>query len=350
MPSSRKQNRFTFTLFDYDNWTVPLAGPPSEYCHIKYVCFGEEICPDTSREHLQGYIVYHFPILIADAWAMDFDGQRGRLFVARGSTDQNVSYCSKDGKFSEFGDRPDDAELAGVQHYVAQLEAKTTTVERIVLEMPAVYQRFSRTLERAEDIILGRQFRDFVPTVYWLYGPTGSGKTREAINIAGDSVYWYQLGDHGWQDGYSGQTSIIIDDFRGNVRYEELLRMFDRYPYSFPRRGRRPTPCLATTFIVTSSLSPYDCYPRRMQRDSIAQLERRITEIRFICPDGSGGELGSASVIREGSASGVNEGERGGSGGEIPPLVVYTPGLHRVRLAEPYGEFVREPGLQPDQY
>lgn len=323
MPNSRKQNRFTFTLYNYDSWTVPLTREPDNTStelgpaavrgrnasgpgipvepppHVRYVCFGEETCPTTGRPHLQGYIVYEFPTGIADAWAMDFDGQDGRLFVARGSTAQNITYCSKDGRFTEFGIKPVDDELSGVHHYVQLLEEKAITVERIVLEMPAVYQRFSRTLERAEDIILGRVARDFVPTVYWLYGPTGCGKTREAVRLAGDNPYWYQLRDHGWQDGYGAQGCVIIDDFRGSIQYEELLRMLDRYPYTFSRRGRRPVPVMATTFIITSSLSPSECYPRRAARDRIEQLERRITEIRYINGGirGESGELGLATVM-----------------------------------------------------
>lgn len=326
MPSSRKQNRFTFTLYNYEEWTVPLVGRD---CSVRYLCFGEEICPTTRNRHLQGYIVYGFPISIKDAWALDFDGEDGRLFVAKGSTDQNVVYCSKDGMFSEFGDRPNDAELAGVQHYVNLLEEKSITVERIVLEMPAVYQRYSRTLERAEDIILGRMFRDFVPTVYWLYGPTGVGKTREAVNLAGDSVYWYQLGDHGWQDGYTNQRAIIIDDFRGNIKYEELLRMLDRYPFSFSRRARRPIPVLATTFVITSSLSPDECYPRRNVRDGIAQLTRRITGLRYLRTE-SEGSIESGALPGTPSVSGLGI----GGGDEQSSSFVQNIGLHRVQLDE----------------
>lgn len=152
-------------------------------------------------------------------------------------------------------------------------------MERIVLEMPISYHRFGRTLERASDIILSRTVRDFQPDVYWLWGATGVGKTREAIRIATGDVYWFNLNDKGWQDGYTGQYGCIIDDFRGSIAYDELLRMLDRYPYSLSRRGRMPVPFLSRVIVITSSMRPEMVYKKRAAEDGIEQLLRRLTEV-----------------------------------------------------------------------
>lgn len=104
MPGSRKQTRFCFTLFDYEQHTFDIDTVRRDG-RIRYLCFGEETCPSTSRRHLQGFIVYNSPTLLKDANAMDFDN-RAHLSVARGTTDENINYCSKDGAFTEFGDRP----------------------------------------------------------------------------------------------------------------------------------------------------------------------------------------------------------------------------------------------------
>ena len=282
MPNSRKQNRFCFTLFNYDDWTPPIVG--GDLDAVRYLCFGEEKCPTTGRRHLQGYIVFRDAILIRDVIDTCFVDRDVRVLVARGKTSENIVYCSKGGIFTEFGDKPVDesSSMERLRGYVQAIRDENKSVASFVLELPEVFHMYGRTLERAEDIVLGGRSRDFVPRVYWLYGPTGAGKTRTALELGGDSIYWYQHSDHGWQDGYAGESSIIIDDFRGNIKYEELLRMLDRYPYSFPRRGRRPVPVMATTFIITSSLSPDEAYPRRNERDSIAQLRRRITEERYL--------------------------------------------------------------------
>lgn len=294
MPNSRKQCRFAFTLFDYQDWTPPLDAIPDR---IRYLCFGEEKCPSTNREHLQGYIVYRCPTGIADANVLDFDN-RASLRVARGTTDQNIVYCSKDGRFTEFGDKPPESGQTLVQ-LVSDLENKSTNVDRIVLELPEMYHRYGRTLDRVEDIVLGRNLRDFKPCVHWLWGPTGVGKTRRAVELAGGSCYWWQLNDRDWQDGYRGQSSVIIDDFRGSIPYDQLLRMLDRYPFSVSRRGRLPFPLLARTIIITSSLSPEQCYRRRHQQDGIGQLLRRIEHLVELSQDAT-----SVVVLGEGEVGG----------------------------------------------
>lgn len=275
MPSSRKQARFCFTLFDYEDHTFDISALDNG--RIRYLCFGEELCPTTSRRHLQGFIIYGRPTLLKDANALDFDN-RAHLTVARGSTDENIIYCSKDGSFTEFGIRPLVDELP-VDRLIARMEEKSITMERIVLELPKSYHQYGRTLERAADIILSRNVRDFAPDVYWLWGPTGSGKTREAIRIATENPYWFNLSDKGWQDGYTGQYGCIIDDFRGSIPYDELLRMLDRYPYSLSRRGRMPIPFLSRVIVITSSMPPAMVYKKRSAQDGIEQLLRRLTEV-----------------------------------------------------------------------
>lgn len=353
MPNSRKQNRFCFTLFNYDDWTVPLAG--GDLDSIRYLCFGEEKCPTTGRRHLQGYIVFRDAILIRDVIDTCFVDRDVRVFVAKGKSSENVAYCRKDGVFTEFGDQPSDefTAMERLRGYVREIRDESKSVASFVLDMPEVFHMYGRTLERAEDLTLSGRFRDFVPRVYWLYGPTGSGKTRRAVELAGNSVYWYQHSDHGWQDGYSGESSIIIDDFRGNIKYEELLRMLDRYPYSFPRRGRRPVPVMATTFIITSSLSPDEAYPRRNERDSIAQLRRRITEEIYLCGQSSRdsesnnqriGLLGGDAELRDGELPEQDISSEVRNVQEEWSFQRSVPVLNRVRVGVGGPQGNREPG------
>lgn len=68
------------------------------------------------------------------------------------------------------------------------------------------------------------------------YGETGSGKSRTASELcSGQSVYYKPQGD--WWDGYRGQDNVIIDDFYGWMRYDEILRICDRYPHQVPIKG-----------------------------------------------------------------------------------------------------------------
>lgn len=80
----------------------PTSCIPDEDC--KYRIEGKEICPSTGRLHIQGYV----HLLKACRWTAfkklyphisDFRKAKGNGF-------QNFTYCSKDGDFTEIGERP----------------------------------------------------------------------------------------------------------------------------------------------------------------------------------------------------------------------------------------------------
>lgn len=72
-----------------------------------------------------------------------------------------------------------------------------------------------------------------------LVGKPGTGKSRYAYDCArrdhGDSVYYKPRGE--WWDGYDGQAAVVIDDYYGWLKYDELLKIMDRYPYRVPIKG-----------------------------------------------------------------------------------------------------------------
>ena len=69
-----------------------------------------------------------------------------------------------------------------------------------------------------------------------LIGEPGTGKSKTAAEIAADgSVYYKPRGE--WWDGYEQQNTVIIDDYYGWLKYDEILKICDRYPYSVPIKG-----------------------------------------------------------------------------------------------------------------
>ncbi len=117
-------------------------------------------------------------------------------------------------------------------------------------------------------------------TVYWLYGETGTGKTRTAMEACPADNTWHATTGQ-WFDGYWGQEYVIIDEFTAkNWPYDLMLKLLDGYQLRLPVKGGfiiwRPK-----TIYITARLCPSAIYAAQLDyHGGIEQLERRITQTR----------------------------------------------------------------------
>lgn len=262
---------------------------------MKYLLYAPEICPDTGRPHWQGYVVWKNPRSIS---AIQKEAKKagcpyGWLGASLGSFQENLSYIKgpyDDGKgktkpfnplWQEHGTQPKQGSRSDLIHLKNELANGTTSVDEIAIDNPMMFHKYGRTLSKIEDITLRKKVRKWMTTGVWYWGATGVGKSHIAFrNFSPDTHYVWKT-DNGWQDGYTGQATVIINDFRGAIPYNELLQMVDKWPHYARRRGREPAPFLAREVIVTSSLSPAKIYNRRDAKDSIKQLKRRMTIVNL---------------------------------------------------------------------
>jgi len=154
-------------------------------------------------------------------------------------------------------------------------------VSEIVLNQPMLYHQYGRTFEKIEDLRLATEFRTKMTLCDWVYGGTGSGKSHYAFKDFHPSTHYVWTNDKGWWNKYRGQKIVIINDFRGEIPYNTLLQLIDKWPMDVPRRGRDPIPFVSEKIIITSSLHPKDIYKNREVEDELAQLLRRITLIKM---------------------------------------------------------------------
>ena len=134
--------------------------------------------------------------------------------------------------------------------------------------------------------------------VYWLYGKTGSGKSKFARDEidklipegANPSYYKWVLSARNqtsscWFDGYNGQPYVILEEVRSStIPFETMLRITDIYnDCKVPIKGGFVRWC-PTKIYITSSGKPGEVYCRhggndeRREFDGIEQLYRRITK------------------------------------------------------------------------
>lgn len=112
--------------------------------------------------------------------------------------------------------------------------------------------------------------------VYWFYGPTGSGKSREAARRF-PQAYW-QAGKE-WFDGYDGTSDVVFDDLRPtSIAFQLFLRMLDWTQMMVEFKGGYIN-FAPKRICVTTLHDPFTFTP---VGEAAEQLERRIKVcIRF---------------------------------------------------------------------
>lgn len=192
--------------------------------------------------------------------------------IAKGNPAQNKAYCSKEE--TRLAGPWEEGELPGGQGARNDLEtaAKLAKQNKWNDIDPSVYVKFHRGLHAYA--LLNLPQRSEKPTVIWLYGGTGTGKSKTARDIGGDDQYWKPHGK--WWCGYHQQPTVVIDELRPEeISFYHLLRVLDRYPLSVEPKGGNVQ--LNSPLIIITA--PYE--PRRLyyevNSEDILQLERRIT-------------------------------------------------------------------------
>lgn len=236
---------------------------------VKFIIYGREVAPETGTPHLQGYIYMKNPQGLK---GMKKVFPRAHLERAAGSPEDNIRYCSKEGDIFRHGEAPQQGARSDISEMKEKVKKGASMRE--LIEGATSYQSL-----RCAELLMkyAPPIKRERPAVYWFYGPTGTGKTRRAVEMGGDD-YWISGKDLKWWDGYYGQKTVILDDFRGDFcPLHELLRILDRYPYRVELKGSS-TWLRAETIIITAPQPP-EMYYARAEAQAMEQLLRRITNI-----------------------------------------------------------------------
>lgn len=157
------------------------------------------------------------------------------------------------------------------------------SVDDVAWENPSSYLLCHKALEKLEDIRLRKTLRTEMTEGIWIYGKTGTGKSEYAFNTFDITKAYSYPYDNGWWDGYKQQPTVIIDEFRGQLPFNELLRMVDKHPnYYVRRRCREPMPFVSKKVIITSCMSPQDVFKNLTAKDSLSQIYRRFNIYELI--------------------------------------------------------------------
>lgn len=227
-----------------------------------YTVFQWEICPETQKTHVQGYSEFSSGVR-GTTLAKRFPGIH--LEARQGTAAQAAKYCQKDESRmpdtfpSEFGQSKGGQGTRSDLAAATQLIANGATMKEVAQSDMVGFVRHHRGYAALANVLLVQQ-RTWKPTVVVYWGPPGTGKTRSVYEKHGfGNVYEVptpRSGSEVWFDGYSGQETILVDDFYGWLRWSFLLKFIDRYPQGLPIKGN-----LLLYPIPSSVRLPCGAYP-----------------------------------------------------------------------------------------
>lgn len=273
-----KKRNFAFT---YNNYTEENVESLKKYFNekkVKYFIFGREV-GEKGTPHLQGFISLKNATSLNSLVKQCHKINCKKIYIkfAIAAAIRNFLYCSKDENFYECGERPIQGKRNDLNKLAEDLKEKKTTVKQILLDKPMMFHQYGRTLTALEDTINNREKRNFKTNCTWLFGKTGTGKTKRVMDETINKSYYMVPNDNGWWDNYEGQEIVIFDDLRyGDIKYAQLLKLTDRYPYQVRRRGTHPREFVSKHIYITSSMHPEDIFTDLHEKDSLEQLYRRI--------------------------------------------------------------------------
>lgn len=247
-------SRSRYWCFTLNNYTPDeCANLDSFECN--YMVYGREVGA-SGTPHLQGYFELAQSTTLRNLRNL-LDVPRIHLELRKGKGHQAADYCKKDGDFVERGTPPpvpnkEDTKLRWrtvLDHCIAGHWSWMIENEPYLWLMNEKKMRSHFKCSAALDDLDNE----------WIYGPTGTGKSRSARLRYPDA--YIKDASTQWWDGYNGEDVVIIDDFdKYHVKMGYYLKIWSDH-YAFPAQIKggqmmaRPK-----KLIITSNYSPSDIW------------------------------------------------------------------------------------------
>lgn len=284
--AEKKYSNIIFTSFKtLDNYTW-------DNNYFQYYVFQHEICPKTNKEHLQGYAEFigrHSLKKIKEI----FQDSTIHIEARKGTQKQAIDYCKKtdtrkpDTTWTEFGTPKKQGERNDIRAVYDDIK-NNCKLHDIVEKHTNTYAKYYKAFDHIRNILIkesSKKLRDVHVVVIW--GAPGVGKSKLVWdNTDIDDTYRLKI-DKGnlWFDGYQGESTLVIEEFKGQIDILYFLQLLDRYPLQLPVKGSHSYANWNRVFI-TSNFHPDDWY--NLNEDQMAALNRRFTHIHHLETESAG--------------------------------------------------------------
>lgn len=280
----------------------------SELAGCRYIAIAEEIGAQEHTPHMHFFVVYQNPKAKS---TMCNTVPKAHWDECRGTIEQNRDYVFKQGKWAdsekgttalpetqrEWGEIPSECEefpsrKSDVMDAINEMIEEGLSPSEI-MSKHAGYCEYADTIKRAYIL---RRTADVPPVrdvrVHYVVGASGSGKTytyKRLCDRFGDCDV-YLVTDYANDmtaafDRYQAENVIVLDEFRGNVRFSTFLNLTDIYRCDIHARYVS-TMALYSEVYITSIYPPEKLYENLVETASQGieprqQLYRRISDITY---------------------------------------------------------------------
>ena len=235
--------------------------------------------------HLQGYVYFSKQATFNTVKQMEFktpDGasvfpfRQAHLEVAKGKPEHNKAYCTKadtrvEGPW-ELGNCPGgQGDRSDLREAAVELQ-RTGDIRSID---PAIFLKYASGCLKLAALAPPPR-RDNLKVIT-IVGPSGIGKSYAVHDLYPD-VYVVNMGNAGlWWDGYTGQSAVLFEEFKGQVQLQKMLQILDPYPLRLEIKGGL-VPARFSIVFITSNTMPSEWYENKEgRRDAeLAALDRRL--------------------------------------------------------------------------
>lgn len=258
-----------------------------------YIVAGQEIAPSTGHPHIQIYIQFNYPIRLSIKKLCG-----AHIEPCYASPQRNIDYCKKDGNILIEEGKP----RLGAGNAITIKEVKAMT-DKDRENLPFSNYNRLQALKRDELGILSVSEYSKEVDVYYIFGPTGAGKTTYALQkikelkdlklIESDNFNEVKFTNDFWI-GVSNENMTqvaLYDDFRdSDMCPTEFIRFIDYNTHTMNIKNSNALNKFKYIFI-TSIQDPYDLYTKYQKSENIfvsneaynnetkEQWTRRMTEI-----------------------------------------------------------------------
>lgn len=281
-------------------WCLTINNPVSQIQAlpdgVRYLVSGEEV-GENGTPHLQVYLELKRAQRAAYVKKIY---PTAHIEVRMGSGLDAANYCKKgeqpkeewknekhegpnwglNAKFLEFGDADKVGQAKGKRNdldIICRKVVDNASMREIAEEAPATFVRNYRGIAALRTVLrTPKEFRNLEVHLY--IGKTRSGKSYHA-KMSHPGSFTKPVGKGLWFDGYDWESTVIIDEFRGQYPLSDMLQILDPYKVRVEVKGGH-TFLEADLIILTSNDHPTSWYQDHTEESRDAFLAR-ITKIFY---------------------------------------------------------------------